>query len=457
MRLRWLRLRMRRRREMRLFGRPSTLAPAGLSHYRRGGRRLHLRVQPDGSGILGIDASRILHLNRTACDMAWLLLEGVGGREAAGRIAATYRIRASAAAADMEEVVRVVEAFLSCSDPCPVSWLGLERIEPFSTVPAAPYRADLALTYRCNADCLHCYNGERTVPELPAADWKRIMGILWDNGVPHVAFTGGESTLRPDLPELVAHAESVGMIAGLLTNGIALAEGPLLGELVGAGLDYVQVTLESSDPSVHDAMTRREGSHAATVQAIRNCVGAGLYTITNTTLTRENAHTAVDTLRLAAGLGLRAAAMNCMIHSGRGPASNAALEIGELKGVLSGVSDAAGELGVRLIWYSPTRYCELDPVSAGLGPRRCTAGHYNICIEPDGSVLPCQSYYERSGNILTDSWDAVYKSGLLERVRSRAWLPDECRACADLPLCGGGCPLEAEGRSAACPDMLSNA
>jgi radical SAM protein with 4Fe4S-binding SPASM domain len=442
---------------MRLFGRPSTLAPAGLSHYRRDGRRLHLRVQPDGSGILGIDASRILHLNRTACDMAWLLLEGVGGREAARRIAATYRIRASAAEADMAEVARVIEAFLSGSDPCPVSWLGLERIEPFTTVPAAPYRADLALTYRCNADCLHCYNGERTSGELPAADWKRIMGILWDQGVPHVAFTGGESTLRPDLPGLVAHAESLGMIAGLLTNGIALAEGPLLGELVGAGLDYVQVTLESSDPAVHDAMTRREGSHAATVQAIRNCVGAGLCTITNTTLTRANAHTAVDTLRLAAGLGLGAVAMNGMIHSGRGPSSNAALEMDELKDLLSTVSDAASEFGVRLIWYSPTRYCELDPVSAGLGPKRCTAGHYNICIEPDGSVLPCQSYYKSAGNILTDSWDTIYKGELLDWIRSRAWLPSGCLACADLALCGGGCPLEVEGRSAACPDMLSNA
>ena len=70
---------------------------------------------------------------------------------------------------------------------------------------------DLALTYRCNNNCAHCYNARpRQQNELSTAEWKRILDKLWDIGVPHIVFTGGEPTLRDDLPELVAYAEKKG-------------------------------------------------------------------------------------------------------------------------------------------------------------------------------------------------------------------------------------------------------
>ena len=34
----------------------------------------------------------------------------------------------------------------------------------------------------------------------------QILDQLWELGVPHIIFTGGESTFRNDLPELIAHA-----------------------------------------------------------------------------------------------------------------------------------------------------------------------------------------------------------------------------------------------------------
>ena len=56
---------------------------------------------------------------------------------------------------------------------------------------------DLALTYRCNNDCAHCYNARpRNSPELTTAEWKKILDRLWELGIPHVVFTGGEPTLR---------------------------------------------------------------------------------------------------------------------------------------------------------------------------------------------------------------------------------------------------------------------
>jgi MoaA/NifB/PqqE/SkfB family radical SAM enzyme len=136
---------------------------------------------------------------------------------------------------------------------------------------------DLALTYRCNNDCSHCYNGrERTFPERDTTYWKSILDRLWALGIPHIVFTGGEPTLRDDLPELIAHAESLGQIAGLNTNGRRLASPEFLRSLIEAGLDHLQVTVESSDAQVHDLIVGRRGALAQTVRGLRNALPTSL-------------------------------------------------------------------------------------------------------------------------------------------------------------------------------------
>ncbi len=117
---------------------------------------------------------------------------------------------------------------------------------PFSARPSAPYRMDLALTYRCNNDCPHCYNARpRDYAELDTSRWKEILDRLWALGVPHIVFTGGEPTLRTDLADLIAHAESLGQITGLNTNARRLADPAYVRQLVDSGLDHLQITVES--------------------------------------------------------------------------------------------------------------------------------------------------------------------------------------------------------------------
>jgi radical SAM protein with 4Fe4S-binding SPASM domain len=76
-----------------------------------------------------------------------------------------------------------------------------------------------------------------------------------------------------------------------------------------------------------------------------------------------------------------------------------------------------------------------------LGVKGCTAALYNMCVEPDGSVIPCQSYYQSLGNLLSDPWPAIWNHDLAVGLRERHALPLPCQACALLVECGGGCPL----------------
>ena len=443
-----------------LFNRKSkTLAPhasagvenpkSGLYHYIREDEheksRVHLRVDPDGVGTLIVNANRVMHLNPTAALMAYLTLENVDDKQATRIIQQKYRVSQLQAQTDLSEFRIQISELLRPDGACPVHELELDTTMPFSDRPSAPYRMDLAVTYRCNNDCAHCYNArERNYPELTTEQWKKIIDDLWALGVPHIVFTGGEATLRDDLPELIRHAESNGQITGLNTNARRLADMNYVQKLVDAGLDHVQITVESCDEQIHNEMMRVNGAFKQTIAGLKNVLATKLYVMTNTTMLRTNVHKIPDTLDFLADLGVPTIGLNALIYSGNGLTVGTGLRENELQPILNIATQKTSERGQRLIWYTPTQYCEFDPTASNLGVKGCTAALYSMCIESNGDVLPCQSYYTSLGNMLTDSWDSIWNHNLSTQLRERQGLPSKCEGCPVVAECGGGCPLKFE-------------
>jgi radical SAM protein with 4Fe4S-binding SPASM domain len=270
---------------------------------------------------------------------------------------------------------------------------------------------------------------------------------LWALGVPHIVFTGGEATLRNDLPELIAHAESNGQITGLNTNARRLADAKYVQKLVDAGLDHVQITVESCDEQIHDQMMRAKGAFKQTIQGLKNVLDTQLYVMTNTTMLRTNVHKIPDTLDFLAELDVPTVGLNALIYSGQGLTVGTGLHERELQPILDMAVQKTTEHNQRLIWYTPTQYCNFDPTQSNLGVKGCTASLYSMCIESNGYVLPCQSYYQPLGNMLTDSWDSIWNHKLSIRLRERHGLPTKCEGCPVVAECGGGCPLTFEQAS----------
>jgi len=407
--------------------------------------RVHLRMDTDGHGTLVVNATRVMHLNPTAALMAYLILEGKNEDEIVREISKKYNVKSGQIASDLATFNLQLDELIRPDGACPVHELELDTLMPFSARPSAPYRMDLAITYRCNNDCAHCYNArERDFPELTTAAWKGILDKLWDLGVPHIVFTGGEATLRNDLPELIAHAESNGQITGLNTNARRLADKNYVQQLVEAGLDHVQITVESCDAEIHNRMMRAKGAHKQTIKGLQNVLASPLYVMTNTTMLRTNVETIPDTLDFLADLGVPTIGLNALIYSGNGLTVGTGLAESELQPILDIAIQKTEARGQKLIWYTPTQYCQFDPTQQNLGVKGCTAALYSMCIESNGNVLPCQSYYTSLGNILDDSWDSIWNHDLAVRLRERKGLPAKCDGCGLLAECGGGCPLKFE-------------
>jgi radical SAM protein with 4Fe4S-binding SPASM domain len=195
-------------------------------------------------------------------------------------------------------------------------------------------------------------------------------------------------------------------------------------------------------------MVAARGAWGQTVAGIRNALERGLFVMTNTTLLADNSAHIAETIDFLAGLGVPTVGCNALIHAGRGARVGTGLAEASLAPLLQQVRQRTEAHGQRLIWYTPTQYCHFDPVEADLGVKGCTAARYNMCVEPDGAVLPCQSFYTPLGNILRDPWEAIWNHELSRWLRDRRYMADGCRSCALVGECGGGCPLSPPARHA---------
>jgi radical SAM protein with 4Fe4S-binding SPASM domain len=404
--------------------------------------------------MLWVNGQDLLLVNNTAADFIEAFIDVMGGhkesldslafkQEIAARMRQKYpKAPTDVLIKDFDTIYGTLTQISSGS--CPISEAQLETKETNPRLWTAPPRVDLALTYNCNNNCYFCYTGgPQKTAELSTADWKKIIDKLWASGVPQIVFTGGEPTLRNDLVELVAHAKE--FVTGLVTNGRKLFS--LAGDLNRAELDYVQVSLESHLARVHDQMVGVEGAFQETVAGIKQSLESNLSVITNTTLTRDNLASFPDMVRFGSSLGLKIMACNTLICSGRGTCSKneSGLTPDELKTTLTKALDEAQKVGVKLEWYTPTCYKQFNPLEFGLGVKACSAAQYNLTVEPDGSVIPCQSWFkDKLGNILKDPWPSIWNHPVAVGFRQKDYLKgrSECVDCEYLNQCCGGCPLE---------------
>ena len=121
----------------------------------------------------------------------------------------------------------------------------------------------LSITDRCNLRCVYCMPAEG-MPWLPKQDLltyeelARFARVCVESGVTGVRLTGGEPTVRADLPVLVRMLREISptLDLALTTNGLKLPE--MAVSLRAAGLDRVNVSLDTLDRERFQQLARRD-------------------------------------------------------------------------------------------------------------------------------------------------------------------------------------------------------
>ncbi|MGC9399058.1 MAG: PqqD family peptide modification chaperone [Anaerolineae bacterium] len=399
-------------------------------------------VRPE-DGVLILRPNRVQYLNATAAEMlAALYAPDADVAETLEALTRRYDVPRETLIADLDRLLRTLRTLLS-SEPGETPAV---KLTEFGTHRRRyPVISEIALTYRCQNRCFFCYANapERGSPaaEMSTEEVKRVIDKIIDQArVPMLSFTGGEPTLRRDLPDLIAHAVARGLRTNLITNGIRCADPVYAARLAEAGLHSAQVSLEAGDATTHNAVVGNPGAFEKTLAAVSVLSQAGIHTHTNTTVNRRNLTALPGLIDRLAEMGQTYLSMNMLIRTGGsvGVPDLSYTEIGEIVLRLKRHAEARG---LRFVWYSPVPYCLFNTVAHGLGAKSCAAADGLLSIAPDGEVLPCSSFEHGIGNLLHEDFESIWNRRAARYWRNKAFLPPGCRDCEHADLCCGACPL----------------
>lgn len=330
---------------------------------------------------------------------------------------------------DLEQMIGVLFDVARGDTPrCEIGAMSLREYAPHMT---APHRMDLMVSamttsqgqWNCNLKCRHCYAAGQPGAqggELSTEQWKTIIDRCRAAGIPQLTFTGGEPTMREDLPELISYARW--FVTRLNTNGLRLTPA-LCRSLRQASLDSVQVTLYAADAAVHDRLVGLNDGWKKTAAGLRSALETGLDVSVNAPLCRDNAACFPDTLEFLYREGVRYVSCSGLIETGRASSDGSLsvqLEAGEMEAVLRQAAAFCREQGMELSFTSPGRAAPELLRELGLTVPMCGACLSNMAVAPDGTVVPCQSWLREGdglGNLLHEPWKSIWSQPRCRQIR----------------------------------------
>ena len=144
--------------------------------------------------------------------------------------------------------------------------------------------------YACNNNCVFCYNsGKRGYPDLTTGEIKKRLTGLKKAGCEHVNFSGGEFTIRKDALEIIAFAKKLGFkVIEIITNGRMLSYLAIARKFVENGANSIIYSIYGDDASLHDSLTKSEGSFEQITKAIENTKKLGMPFFANVLIVKQN-------------------------------------------------------------------------------------------------------------------------------------------------------------------------
>jgi radical SAM protein with 4Fe4S-binding SPASM domain len=397
--------------------------PGGLTHFIRehDGRavRYHLRIEPDGSGLLLANATAALRLSPTGVVIAHGLLDGRATDDALVRrvVDAFADVRSDRVVADIA-AVRI--ALDELADPQRV----LYPLRSLDDADATVHRRAL-----CAPLCADVRVGGDSDAGL------RILQRLWDVGVPQVVFSLPSGGPGRALVRLVERAEDLGLIAGVRARASDLHADGLLDDLARAGLDHLDLFYAGKRD--HDALLGRSDyalvrsmlARASELDVFRVAV------VAVTSQTFEQLETIIDEL---VSLDVRAAIAFALV-SDTEDASHA-LSPSEVRQAAVTAEELADHHDIDVVWAPPLEH---DPAMDAIvvvqgGPR--TAGEASMRVDSDGTIFAPEGPATPAGNLLGDDWSVVWAHAAFRHYREAVDEPARCEVCPGLTLCAAGCP-----------------
>jgi radical SAM protein with 4Fe4S-binding SPASM domain len=293
-----------------------------------------------------------------------------------------------------------------------------------------PLSVQLDLTYRCNERCIHCYLDHDDHGEMTTAEIKGLLDQMAEAGVFYLTISGGEILMRRDFYELLEYARARTFCVKLKTNAVLIREKEAA-RIRSLGVEYVQVSIYSHLPEVHDAITKMPGSLEHSIRGIRLLRQQGIHVIIANVLMVQNARDYQGVKALAAELGAQFILDPTVTPMMDGDRSILSLNVDEA--ALREVFTNEALVGNVEEFCAPPVGADEEALSA----LPCSAGHTACYVSPYGDVYPCVQFPMPCGNVRRTKFVDIWRhSPQFHEVRSIT--------LGDMPSCskcvhGGSC------------------
>lgn len=324
---------------------------------------------------------------------------------------------------------------------------------PVARLEESPFIVFWETTRACDLVCKHCRadaHPGRDPQELTFEEGARLLEDVRAMGCPLVVLTGGDPAKRPDLVELVRHGSRIGLHMALTPSATPLVTRGFLARLADAGLARLAVSLDGLSPASHDGFRGVAGSHARTLEILRDARELGLTTQVNTTVTDLNVADLEAIAGILAGLDITLWSVFFLVPTGRG----------EQLRVLS--PDVAETVLQRLAAISATSPFDVKTTAAphfrrvllqrhvkrtnvvgitdaiGRAPRGVNDGQGVLFVSHRGEIHPSGFLPVPCGNVRTDAIADVYRThATFTALRDPDRFGGKCGACEFRRVCGG--------------------
>ncbi|MDD5154972.1 MAG: radical SAM protein [Candidatus Omnitrophica bacterium] len=257
---------------------------------------------------------------------------------------------------------------------------------------------DLAITGDCHYKCVFCSAYQlykRGGPFLSVEQIKDIWRQCVELGVIHVNLTGGEPLLRDfnEVCQIIRNLDPQHFLVSLVSNGLNITKDKLR-ELKKAGLDTLQLSIESTDAHKHDTMTGIEGNLTKVMEAIRQAKALNLNVCLNAVLYHGN----IPEIKK-------------LIDFSRQERVFLVLNTASSEGKWHGSFDKKLQLQDMAIFDEFMRFPHVrhDSSINFSGKRECPAGKERIHITAYGDVLTCPLVQISYGNVLKEPLKNIYR------------------------------------------------
>ena len=312
-----------------------------------------------------------------------------------------------------------------------------------------PLTAQLEVTDFCNHRCIHCYNLDSEIKNRPMRkiDDDTVLACaqkLIDNNIFSVIVTGGEPLLKKELTKKVIRLLKENHTRVALNSNLTLADDDFIGFL-----KEQKVGVLTSCPSgVASSFSRLVGvdNYAIFESKIKKMVAVGVHFTVNMVVTKENLHEVRTTAENMRALGCKSFAATPMGLNVEYPRLDLLLNVEEVRGVITDLLWIEENLKMKVDILEALPKCVFsEEVLKGKHHflnRKCQAGRTVIAVSCNGDVRPCAHNPYSYGNLLKENLPDIWQK--MSDWRSMQYVPEECKDCAWLNRCNGGCRTSAK-------------